>query len=130
MRLISKKGIFKTIESVMASLIIVLFIVYLSPSNQNIGLKNELTVIEVLKTNSTFRECVTEYNNTCIDSILSSKISDQYEYAFLVTDNHEAIYKSLPDKKIMTQEIFFSKNDEFGYRGTIFRLYYWLEDSN
>ncbi|MFA6088269.1 MAG: hypothetical protein WC755_00265 [Candidatus Woesearchaeota archaeon] len=126
----NKKGAMKTLEAVIASLIIVVFTAFLIPSGANNIGKDSVGVLNKLGQNENFRHCVVLYNVTCVDNYIKTFLPQEYQssYTFIVTKNINSIPTGIPSSDVINENTYIATdgkiNEEY-----IVRLFYWNKEN-
>jgi hypothetical protein len=120
-----KKGAFKTIEALIAVFITFLFLfVFIPAQTQNADSSQGKNVLNSLRDNQIFRNCVITKDIGCINQTISQALGDGYDYTVNLSDNPSTSVFGLPSKRIYTNSIFISGNITNSTK-TIVRLYFW-----
>jgi len=122
----SKKGFIKTVEAIIASLMLVTFIAFVIPTNFESSTQDQLGVLSKLQLEEGFRTCVINDNTTCVQTYIESKLPTDYlnKYRFMITTDNQAVPTDLPKTKVISENIFIA-TDKISIKSKIVRLYYW-----
>jgi len=124
----NKKGFVKTVEAIIASLIILVFVAYIIPANVRTVVEDSSGVLKSLSENLEFRHCVVTYNITCVDSYIKQFLPPEYgsNYKFIVTKDPTKVPDGIPVLKVINENTYIT-TDETIHDEYIVRLYYWKE---
>jgi hypothetical protein len=125
-KLKNKKAVLKTLEALIASLLIVLFVAFILPTNVRLKSFDNFGVLDGLSKDSEFRKCIINYNLTCVDSYIKSGLPAEYKssYSFIVTKNINEVPSNIPKKELINENIYIS-TDGYTHNEYVVRLYYW-----
>lgn len=123
---ITKRGFMKSLEAVLASLMILAFVAFVIPTNANNTTSDYVGVLNKLQHDNSFRACVTVENQTCVENKIQLFLPKPYDTNFLViiTQDKNELPPKIDAKEIITENIFIS-TDDTTIKNTIVRLYYW-----
>lgn len=124
-----KKGVLKTLEALIASLLIVLFVAFVIPTNVRIQTEESVGVLEKLSFDQNFRHCIVTYNNTCTDNYIKENLPTEYKnkYSFLITKDMSERPTNLPKSQIISENAYIT-TDGYIHNEYVVRLYYWKDD--
>ena len=125
-KITGKKAVLKTLEALVASLLIVLFVAFVIPSNVRVNTEEPVGVLDSLRENQEFRHCVVNYNTTCVDAFIKEFLPSEYKtnYKFIVTKDPAKIPDALLNTQLLNENTYIS-TDENVHDEYIVRLYYW-----
>ncbi|MFH0936057.1 MAG: hypothetical protein V1815_00060, partial [Candidatus Woesearchaeota archaeon] len=134
--MVNKKGYLKTIEAVIAILIILGFIYVITPKNhlpeettpQNVESSEEFIVTQVLY-NSTYRDCIVKDDRPCVETLVKKNTPSGYNYQFEMCDTSTSCLQKLGitlpiDKSIYSKNVFISQESGL-INPKVFRIYMW-----
>lgn len=126
-----KKGFIKTIEAIVAVLLLYIFITAIliqnKPKQASVPLDVKLTQESVLKevSNSNYyRNCVLRNDKNCVDSLMRKTIGDQYNYTFSLCTATQCSLPITPAKDVYYNSIIIASNFT-DYQTTSVNLYIW-----
>ncbi|MCX6711946.1 MAG: hypothetical protein NT139_02835, partial [Candidatus Woesearchaeota archaeon] len=134
--MVNKKGYLKTIEAVIAILIILGFIYIITPKQhlpeettpQSVASAEEFIINQILY-NSTYRSCIVSDNRPCIDNLVKKNSPSGYNYQFEMCDTSTSCLQELNitlpiDKSIYSKSILVSQEKGL-ISPKVFRVYMW-----
>jgi hypothetical protein len=134
--MVNKKGYIKTIEAVIAILIILGFIYVVTPKQnlpkettpQNIESAEDFIINQVLY-NSTYRDCVINDNRLCIDNFIKKNTPFGCYYQFEMCNTSTSCLQELGivlpiDKSIYSKNVLISQENN-QIKPKVFRVYMW-----
>jgi hypothetical protein len=129
MKGMDKKGFAKTLEAIIAVVLSFLFIVFFIPpvKTDTDFVRPDLSLIDILEQNPSFRNCVVSENYTCINSTLMSYypyFAELYAYTINISTDPEISGVELPQADVHIESLMIAGNDTFLYPKTL-RVYYW-----
>ena len=123
-----KKGVFRTLEALIAIFITFLFLIVFIPMQRERAQPTAPpNVLADLRDNDDFRNCVIQKNETCINQSIDRNLEDSYDFKFNLSDNPNAGAPALPQKQVYANSIFIAGNATNSTR-TIVRLYFWAKE--
>jgi len=122
----NKKGMLKTLEAIIASLLLLSFVAFIIPANVERSTSDYVGVLQKVAVNDSFRVCAINQNSTCVNSVIQKYIPEKYSssYTVLLTTDKNEIANNLPTTKTYTENIFLG-TDGINIKNVIIRLYYW-----
>jgi len=121
-----KKAFVRTLEVFIAVVVTFIFINFVIPLRTATDVTASSThILEVLEQNDDFRDCVVEYNITCINNSIDYYLPDAYSFTFNVSDDPNIGVPDLPRKEVLVDSIFVAGNIS-AYTPRIVRVYYWV----
>jgi hypothetical protein len=125
--MVDKKGFMRTLESMIAilgSLFFVLFILPDTPSD--VEPEETIRLLEVLSQENEFRNCVLISNVSCVDGYISTTMNlGEYQYTFNISSDHS--YSADINRDDVYLKTVFIAGNETLYSPKILKLYYWNE---
>jgi hypothetical protein len=134
--MVNKKGYLKTIEAVVAILIILGFIYVITPKQhlpkettpQSVESAEEFVINQALY-NSTYRNCIVINDRACIDALVKKNTPLGYNYQFEMCDTSTSCLQKLNiilpiDKSIYSKNVFISQ-EQGVINPKVFRIYMW-----
>ena len=126
----NKKGYMKTLEAVIAVIILISFLLALLPREeakpetpQDIQLLQD-TVFTTIQNDNYYRACVLSNNLNCITSFINSTFPYTLEFDAKICDLTSCPEPDLPDKSVYVSDLIISSNlTEFDTR--LLRLFIW-----
>ncbi|MBI2670870.1 hypothetical protein HYX18_02745 [Candidatus Woesearchaeota archaeon] len=126
-----KKAYIKTLEAIVAILLIYLFIAYLLKDNKpkqatapiDIKLTQE-SILKEIQSSNYYRNCVLINNSTCVNDLINSTIANKYNYAFSLCTKSQCYIPITPAKDVYLSSVIISANIT-DYSTTSINLYVW-----
>lgn len=127
---LNKKGFMKTLEALLAAMIILVFVAYIIPANTTTQTQDPSGVLRSLSQNEDFRNCVVTYNMSCVNDLINQTILPEYQsnYVFLVTKDPTQIPNGIPNQKVISESTYIATDGTI-HNEYIVRLYYWADSS-
>lgn len=126
----NRKGYVKTLEAVIAIVLSFLFITLFIPSKAETEERQpDLDVLDALRQNPDFRQCVIAENYSCINATFESYYPGvvlDYNYRFNISTDPKISGVELPIVNIHAESMLIAGNDTYA-RPKVLRLYYWLK---
>jgi hypothetical protein len=122
----NKKGVMKTLEAIIASIIILAFVAYIIPQGTRTATQDSSGVLKSLSENFDFRHCVVTYNTICTDNYIKQFLPQEYKsnYKFIVTKDPAKFPDGIPRQKVISESTYIA-TDGIIHDEYIVRLYYW-----
>ncbi len=131
----NKKGYLKTLEAIIAVMILLSFLLAILPREEakeaevpdDIRLTQE-SIMNIIQSNEELRDCVLSGNNGCITGYIDNNDLVPYtmNYRTLITLTDEIIEpEDLPDKAVYTSNIVISSTDGSTVTSRLFTLFIW-----
>jgi hypothetical protein len=122
-----KKGFIHTLEVVGAMVITFLFVVYILPTYSTAETtQGSLGIMENLKDNEAFRNCVIIKDEGCVKDHIKQELPQTYNFTMVMSDDINAKAENLPDKMVVAESAYFAGSIQ-KKMGRIVRVYYWQE---
>ena len=127
----NKKGYIRTLEAIVAILMLYIFITFLLSQNKpeeaaaplDIVLSQE-SVLKEIQSSSYYRNCVLEKDVDCVDQLASSTLGKKYDYALAICTRTECQIPATPVKEVYVDSIVISSNIT-KFETTSVNLYVW-----
>ena len=126
-KIMHNKGFIHTLEVVGAMVITFLFVVYILPIYSTAeNTQGSLGIMENLKDNEAFRNCVIIKNEDCVRDSIRQELPQTYNFTMVMSDDINAKAESLPEKRVVGESAYFAGSVQ-KKMGRIVRIYYWQE---
>ena len=127
--MVNKKAYMKTIEALIAVLMLIGFLIYILPSETTKQTTTELEVLmdstlDTIMYNSTYRTCSINRDQTCLEEFLNTKMDYRYNYTIQICNDTICDSPYLPDKNIYVEDRIITSNYEYK-NTTLVRLFTW-----
>lgn len=120
-----KKGVFRTLEALIAIFITFTFLAfYLPQQREEARPEAPQGILSGLRGNDEFRSCVIQKNSTCINQTLGKNLEDRYDFSFNISEDPNAAPQGLPQKRVYANSIFLAGNTT-NSTSLVVRLYFW-----
>ena len=123
---LSKKGQIRTVEVLIAVIFTFFMLSFLTRTQDTAKSRDQnIFILDNLRKNNDFRQCVILENSTCVNSTLSAEMPAEYSYVFNISKDPDTM-TALPVKKIFADSAMIAGNTT-DYEPRIIRLYYWTK---
>ena len=127
----NKKAYIRTLEAVVAILIIYIFTTSLLAKNnvneasvpKDIELTQE-SILKEIQSSEYYRNCILSNNNNCINSLFQSSIKNIYGYNFSICTVSNCVVPATPEKEVYAKSLIVTANLT-NYSTTSVNLYIW-----
>ncbi|MBI2550599.1 hypothetical protein HYV83_05495 [Candidatus Woesearchaeota archaeon] len=124
---INKKGVFRTLEALIAIFITFLFLLVFIPQQRELSVpETPPNILAGLRDNEDFRNCIILKNQTCINQTLDKNLEDKYDFKFNLSEDPHVSISGLPQKRVYANSIFIGGNTT-NSTSLIVRLYFWTK---
>ena len=123
MKRLNKKSYMRTIEALIAILIIFIFLIF-TTQRSNVEKKSvRLDILSQFEDDINFRDCVLDNNLSCVDNNIKPYIPKIYKYKIDILNETNVIDVNVNEKDVIQESLFLFDNTTGGKK--IVRLYYW-----
>ncbi len=128
--MVNKKGFIKTLEAIVAIIILIVFISVFIRRDEIIKKDDEKSIVassllSEIQDNDILRGCVLIKDKNCIDNYLNESITNRYYYNFSICDlGGSCLVPSLPKTDVYVKSIVVSSNLTTK-ESRIIRVYLW-----
>ena len=122
--MVDKKGIFRTLESLIALFMILIFLVVFLPQEAADIKQDPKGFLTVLRGDEEFRNCIIQKNVTCVNQTIDKNLEDNFEFRLNFSENPSTIVTGLPQVQIFSESLFISGNVT-NSTNIILRVFYW-----
>ncbi len=120
-----KKAYIRTLEAVIAIFIAFFFLTYIIPAqNVNTARFENLRIMDTLKENENFRNCVIILNTTCINATIRQNLENRFDFTFNISED-PAVNIEISDKERIFSEGIMIAGNSTSYSPKILRVFYW-----
>lgn len=123
----NKKAYMRTLEMLLAFTITFLFVFFVLPRNTETQTDAEkLEMLSLIKNDITLRECIIDYNTSCVNESISRYFPDfliNYDYVIDISNNADFSVSGLPVQDVSIDSFFISGSSSYNPR--IIKVFYW-----
>lgn len=123
-RMIDRKGIFKTLEALIALFITMTFLLVFIPQEAANLQTEPKGFLSILREDDDFRSCVIEKNVTCINQTIDKSLEDNFEFRLNLSESASTTVAGLPDVQIFSESLFMAGNVT-NSTSIVVRVFYW-----
>jgi len=122
--MVDKKGIFKTLEALIALFMTMVFLVLFLPQETADIQTEPKGFLSILREDDSFRNCIIQKNTTCINQTIDKNLEDNFDFVLNLSENPSTTVSGLPDVQIFSESLFITGNVT-NSTTTILRVFYW-----
>ena len=122
--MVGKRGMFKTLEALIALFITMTFLLVFLPQEAADIQAEPKGFLSLLRKDDEFRSCAIEKNMTCINQTIGKNLEGSFEFQLNLSESASATVTGLPDKQVFSESLFLRGNTT-NSTTTIVRVFYW-----
>ncbi|MBS3133407.1 hypothetical protein J4470_04800 [Candidatus Woesearchaeota archaeon] len=122
--MVGKKGMFKTLEALIALFMTLLFLVVFIPREAADIQTEPKGFLSILREDDGFRNCIIQKNVTCINQTIDNSLEDNFDFKLNLSEEPSTTVSGLPDVQVFSESLFITGNVT-NSTTAILRVFYW-----